>query len=330
MSLVNASSLGIPSSLTFLGGSLSSLTGHIASHPVTAPTASFDAIYAFGDSLSDAGNVYIATGKQSPVSPPYFQGHFTNGFTWVEDLAVSHGLGPLAPSLLSAQGSNSTDFAFGRAETGTTPLHVADDGDLPSQLMQFEEAYPTPQTNALYTLSIGSVDLFDAISVFPSAPLTALANIGIAVLNVDNFILQLAAHDGKNFLVLTAPDIGKAPAYESEGPVAFVTASALSAVFNSALTTSLQAIAAENHLNLSIVDTYSLVDKGVAHPELFNLTNVTDPVWTGNYTDPNSGTLRATTQAAQSQYLFWDQVHPTAAGHIILASAAETSLLHVA
>ena len=132
MSLVNASSLGIPSSLTFLGGSLSSLTGHIASHPVTAPTASFDAIYAFGDSLSDAGNVYIATGKQSSVSPPYFQGHFTKGLTWVEDLAVSHGLGPLAPSLLSAQGSNSTDFAFGRAETGTTPLHVADDGDLPS------------------------------------------------------------------------------------------------------------------------------------------------------------------------------------------------------
>ena len=325
MSLVNASSLGIPSSLTFIGSSLSSLAGHIANHPVSAPSASFDAIYAFGDSLSDAGNAYIATGKQSPVSPPYFQGHLTNGLTWVEDLALSHGLGPLAPSLLSAQGvPNSTDFAFGRAETGTTPLHAADGGDLPSQLMQFEAAYPTPQTNALYTLSIGSVDLF------PSAPLTALADIGVAVLNVDNFVLHLAAHGGTNFLVLTAPDIGKAPAYASEGPVASVTASVLSAVFNSALTASLQAIAAENHLNLSIVDTYSLVDKGVADPELFNLTNVTDPVWTGNYTDPNSGSLRATTPAAQSQYLFWDQVHPTAAGHAILASAAETSLLHVA
>ena len=30
------------------------------------------------------------------------------------------------------------------------------------------------------------------------------------------------AHGGKNFLVLTVPDIGKAPAFESEGPVASV------------------------------------------------------------------------------------------------------------
>jgi len=30
------------------------------------------------------------------------------------------------------------------------------------------------------------------------------------------------AHGGKDFLVLTVPDIGKAPAFESEGPVASV------------------------------------------------------------------------------------------------------------
>ena len=83
----------------------------------------------------------------------------------------------------------------------------------------------------------------------------ALADIGVAVLNVDNIIPQLAAHGGENFLVLTAPDIGEAPAFESEEPVASVTASALSAVFNSVLTASLQAIAAENRLNLGIADT---------------------------------------------------------------------------
>ena len=80
---------------------------------------------------------------------------------------------------------------------------------------------------------------------------------------------------------------------------------------------------------MAIVDTYSLVDKAVADPALFGFTDVTDPVWTGNFTDPNSGTLRASTPAAQSQYLFWDQDHPTSAAHMLLAGAADASLLHV-
>ena len=132
-----------------------------------------------------------------------------------------------------------------------------------------------PQPNALYTLSIGADDLFAAISAFPSTPFKALSDIGAAVVNVDKFVLQLAAHGGKNFVVLSVPDIGKAPALREP--------SAISAVFDAALTTSLQAIAATDHLNLDIVDTYSLVDQAVAHPALFGFTNVTRPVWTGNY-----------------------------------------------
>lgn len=350
MSPINASSLGIPSSLNFIRSGLNRLagdayklvstdfanddtiTGTGFTHPIisftppaSAPSLSFGAIYAFGDSLSDAGNDYIATGRQIPVSPPYYPGHFTNGLTWVEDLARLQGMAPLAPSL----SPGGTDFAFGGAETGTTPLHTAGPTDLPAQLAQFNAAYPTAQPNALYTLSIGGNDLFDAIAAFPSSPLQALSDIGAAVVNVDNFILQLSAHGGKNFLVLNVPDAGKAPAYESQGPVVSLTASTLAAVFDAALTASLQAIAAKDHLNMAIVDTYSLVDKAVADPALFGFTDVTDPVWTGNFTDPNSGTLRASTPAAQSQYLFWDQDHPTSAAHMLLAGAADASLLHV-
>jgi phospholipase/lecithinase/hemolysin len=77
---------------------------------------SFSAIYAFGDSLSDAGNIYSATttlGTPEPVSPPYFQETyqvgpaqtvadvFSDGPTWVQDLSLSLGLGTLAPSLLT-------------------------------------------------------------------------------------------------------------------------------------------------------------------------------------------------------------------------------------
>src|ERR1700676_2560923 len=70
----------------------------------------YSALYAFGDSLSDAGNVSIVTAAAfatDPVSPPYykeqygpFAGHvFSNGPVWVQDLSIALGLGTLAPSL---------------------------------------------------------------------------------------------------------------------------------------------------------------------------------------------------------------------------------------
>src|SRR5690242_7531767 len=74
----------------------------------------FTGIVAFGDSLSDAGNVFIATNGQLPA-PPYFNGHFSNGPTWVEDLSQALGLGTLRPSL-----AGGTDFAYGSAITGNS------------------------------------------------------------------------------------------------------------------------------------------------------------------------------------------------------------------
>lgn len=70
----------------------------------------------------------------------------------------------------------------------------------------------------------------------------------------------------------------------------------------------------------------SLSDAAVANPARFGLTNVTDPVWTGNYNDPNSGTLASTNSAVQNQYLFWDHLHPTAHGHEVLGAHAVHAL----
>src|SRR5271170_5974004 len=71
-----------------------------------------DSIYAFGDSLSDAGNVFIGSGGTIPGFP-YFDGQFSNGPVWLETLAAGLGLAPLTPSL-----AGGTDYAYGAAETG--------------------------------------------------------------------------------------------------------------------------------------------------------------------------------------------------------------------
>ncbi|MEM7066412.1 MAG: SGNH/GDSL hydrolase family protein [Cyanobacteria bacterium P01_B01_bin.77] len=69
--------------------------------PVEVSAATFSKLYVFGDSLSDAGNVFNATlavndlpvapgivvPPVSPPDPPYFQGRNSNGPVWVEYLA---------------------------------------------------------------------------------------------------------------------------------------------------------------------------------------------------------------------------------------------------
>ncbi|MBV8399121.1 MAG: SGNH/GDSL hydrolase family protein [Acetobacteraceae bacterium] len=338
MAAINEQNLGFPSTSAFLaaeaavlagapGAGVPSLIGSVSvPDPAQRPVAPFSAIYAFGDSLSDAGNSYIITGGKAPVSPPYSEGRSSNGPVWVQDLSQSLGLGPLEPSLAPPSVPNRTDFAIGFAQTGTTELHAATSIDLPAQLAAFEAAVPNPSPDALYTVSIGANDLFGAIASLSTQPAAALKTIQSAVGNVDNFVSGLASHGAKNLLFLTVPDLGLTPAATSQGPLASVTASALSALFDTELTVSLEFVASADHVRLDVVDAYSLSKQQVSDPSAFGFTNVTDPVWTGNNTDPSSGTLRATTPAAQNQYLFWDHVHPTARGHAIAAAFAYESL----
>ena len=78
----------------------------------TGPASAFSALYAFGDSLTDTGNVYLA----APGVPlaPYYNGRFSNGPLWVEGLANNLGLS-INPSV-----GGGTNYAFGGAVTGPT------------------------------------------------------------------------------------------------------------------------------------------------------------------------------------------------------------------
>src|SRR6516164_8136639 len=119
-----------------------------------------ETLFAFGDSLSDAGNDYYIDGGTDPVSP-FYQGHFSNGLTWVEDLSNMLGLGALTPSLKGGH-----DFAFGGAETGPTAIEGANPGDLLWQVAQYALLHPTPVGGALYTLDIGGNDIIKALDEF--------------------------------------------------------------------------------------------------------------------------------------------------------------------
>jgi phospholipase/lecithinase/hemolysin len=237
----------------------------------------------------------------------------------VQDLAAALGLPAVKPSL-----DGGHDFAYGGAEAGNEPLHTVNPIDLPSQLAQFLADDPHPAANALYTLSIGANDLLDAIPAYAANPSGARADIQAAVNNETLFLQGLAADGARNVLILNVPDLGKTP--EEAGNAA--TASQLSSIYDTELDAALKALVAQDHLSIHLVDAYTLIDEGVADPAKFGLKNVTTPVWTGNYDNPFSGTLNAH-GAAQNAYLFFDHLHPTAAGHEIVAAAAQTALAAV-
>lgn len=333
MSLLNPKALGLLSSPTFIGGALDDLAGAFGSvagdltglagspAPVlAAPSAlPYSAVYAFGDSLSDVGNLYALTLHAAPAVP-YVGGHFTNGAVWVQDLAAQLGLASPQPSVLGG-----TDFAYGGAETGAEALHPVSPIDLPSQLAQFAASRPALVGNALYTISIGANDVFDAVGAYAANPTGAVTDIGQAVANETSFVASLAGLGVRNLVVLNVPDLGKTPTETARGAATSNVASALSKLYDNKFSVALSSLAATDHLSVHLVDAFALLDKGIATPAAYGLMNVTQPVWTGNYYNPLSGTLNAK-GAAQNGYLFFDSIHPTAAGHAIIANSAHASL----
>ena len=297
----------------------------------------YSTIYAFGDSLSDAGNVSVASQLSTSisVSPPYFHANysipfpasaavFSNGPTWVQDLSITLNLGTLAPSLL---GGN--DFAYGGAQTGPTPqnasnpLNFLNPLDLPAQLTEFQTKVSHPSAAALYTLSIGGNDVINILSDPALTPAQQSTDITAAITNTVSFLHALAQGGARHVLVMNVTDLGLVPVESGKA----VLASSLSIQYDSQLATALATEAASDALDLHILDARTLLDAVVANPAGNGLTNVTTPVWSGNFTSASSGTLAATGLAAQDQFLFWDKIHPTETGQKILASNAAALVL---
>ncbi len=289
----------------------------IASDSITVPPGGFTDLYAFGDSLSDAGNIgYLSRGLEPAA--PYNAGRFTSGNVWVQDLAVNLGLPAVKDSL---QGG--TDYAYAGAETGANPQHTALPTDLPSQLLQFELNTPRPSANALYTVWAGSNDIL-GLADSSLTPAQQQAGAQQAANNEVSMIKGLISHGAKNLVVLDVPDLSKTPSGLA-APNTAATKAALAQAFNADLGAGLQAIMATGAAKIDYIDTFGLLDGVIANPAPFGFTNVTQPLWTGNYTDPSSGGLRAV-GAAQAGYVFFDGLHPTAQTHYLLAASVTQTL----
>jgi phospholipase/lecithinase/hemolysin len=296
----------------------------------TPAAAAYTAIYAFGDSLSDAGNLFAESENAIPLKP-YVDGHFSNGPTWVEDLSQMLGLGPMKPFLTS---NNGTNYAFGGAQTGTTdinpfdpnsPIHI----DFPDQIIAFNLVDPNPVKGSLYTLDIGANDIMNALEAFSENKIsydeveTVVMQAETNTIDSVKSLIGLGAH---SLLFYEVPNLGLTPRFD--GTALQADASDLAAAFNAAVLKGLARFKSDG-LNVFTLDTYDLLGEIKADPSGFGFTNVSDPCWTGGFADPNSGALCSPNLDDQNHFLFWDEVHPTAAGHLLASEFAVDALAAV-
>jgi phospholipase/lecithinase/hemolysin len=296
--------------------------------PAVRAQAAYDGVVVFGTSLSDSGNAFVLWGTASTRSDyqldpllvptaPYAQGghHFTNGRTWVEQLAGSLGhAGSVRPAFKS-EGTVATNYAVAAAR-------ARDDGknlNLTAQVDAFLQATSgAASSDSLYVIEMGGNDIRDALVAYPNGHDTVIhdAVVGIAV-NIQRLYLAGA----RQFLIWSAPNTALTPALRylnSVKPGTAQLATGLTMAFNGGLAGVVAEWTQAPGVHIARLDAFALLNEVVVNGETFGLSNVTAACIT-----PGAEPFACITP---DEYLFWDGIHPTAAVHRIIAQRAAAAL----
>jgi phospholipase/lecithinase/hemolysin len=209
----------------------------------------YSAVFVYGDSLSDNGNLYAVSG----IPPaPYYNGRFSNGPVAVEQLA-------------SQLGAPLHDFAWGGATTG-----IGNSGDggsqtslgifgLPGMISELA-AYPVPPalvSSSLFVVWGGANDF------------EAGGSVTNAISAINTIVAYLQASGATHILVPGLPDLGLTPEFYGDAA-----ATAFSQQFNQGLQSTLPS-------GVVYSDVYGLLNSVTQDPAAYGLTDVTTPCFTG-------------------------------------------------
>lgn len=276
----------------------------------TASAQDYGRIVTFGDSLSDNGNLYAATGNTTPTSPPYFQGRFSNGPVWVELLGWTQARvgGSLTGSYNSAYGGSRTDNAV--------PFPTG----MRQQITNYLGSGGTFDGDDLVTIWGGANNIFQGLPTAGAQPdpFGYIAGVSVAAAADMGFMINQVSDAGAGtILVANLPNLATTPQFAG-GPAQGLAGHATNA-FNAALFAQVSAQAAANpNSNVIYMDMNRAFNVLLSAPGRFGFSNVTQSCFNG-----------VTVCSTPDSYVFWDGVHPTAAGHRLIASAAVDYLYYL-
>jgi phospholipase/lecithinase/hemolysin len=261
----------------------------------------YTGIVAFGDSLTDVGNRYAATGGTDPSSPPYDDGRWSDGPLWVEHLAAGLGLPAPTPSALGG-----TDYAAADAGTATTGYAHNGSANIGTQVGAYLATHPAIDGRQLFVIWGGTNDFGPHSTPDPAA----------TVANLSAEITELARAGARQFLVPNLMPLGEVPALNKMDAATRAKFDGLAAQFNSQLAAAEVGLQASLGIKIHQLDVYGLVDQVIANPGRFGITDVIDQAKSGDEGDPG------VVVPNPDQYLFWDNIHPTETFEQLLGAQA--------
>ena len=277
----------------------------------SAGATDFSNVIVFGDSLSDGGNISLAS---APAIQPPLRFTTNPGTTTAEN--VAEGLGfTLAPSA-----AGGTDFAWGGAGFVN---NVAAVPTIPQQLqMYLGAAGGKADGNALYQVWGGANDVFYLSGTLTDPNAIAAGTVNAARTEL-GMLGSLQAAGARYVVVYNLPDLGKTPSAAAGGAAAQAGASQLAVVYNGVLNSGLAQLS-NNGLNIIPVNSFALLNEVVANPSAYGFSNVTAPACGAGSSSvqcgPQGSGLPYTYAPGTDQtYLFADGVHPTTAAHAMFS-----------
>ena len=290
-----------------------------------------DRIVVFGDSLSDPGNAFALNGGQIVAPPdygmttlleviqlvpeaPYASRRFSNGPTWIEILAGTIGLGASVKPAFTGSDGRASNYAVGGATAfGAGPT------DLNAQVDFFlRDVGGRAPADALYVIEFGGNDV-RAILAGQDPALV----IGGAMASIAQNVGKLHHAGARRFLIWSAPDLGRTPALQRlntfVAPGIAGIATDLSGFYNQNLQGVLQGLGALPDIAIVPFDAFGLLADVQAHPARFGLRDATNACIQPNVPElgfPSAAPFRC---LQQDRFFFWDGIHPTRAGHAIIA-----------
>ena len=294
----------------------------------------FSGIVVFGTTLSDPGNGFVLLGENGTppdyeIGPllvptlPYARGghHLSNGATWIEQFGKSVALGgSVRPALRGS--AQATNFAIGTARARVIPVPSGvPDISLTGQVNAFlAQSGGVADPDALFVIEMGGNDVRDAFA--SGDPLIAAAIVDAALDAIAANVIRLYQAGAREFLVMNVPNIALTPAVRALGPAAVVPATQATLAFNLGLSAPivgvLDQLSALPGSSFHLLDAFQLLNEITLSPEAFGLTNVEDACVT-----PDVPPFKCDNP---DQFLFWDGLHPTRAGHALLAEEAASVL----
>ena len=279
----------------------------------------------------------------------YVSGRLSNGPTWVELVGTALNRGQNVRPAFATTDLHALNFAVaGATASGLGPL--PEQFELRGQVAAYvaRTAQIGTTSDTLYVIAIGGNDVRAAADSLsdPDAETTPDTVFTAAINGLRESILALKSKGAQKILLWNAPNLGRSPAIHrvaALGPCAGLSEPVrslcvqgvadffmgLSADYNARLDNLLLEGELQG-IEFLRFDAFGLLDPIQAHPRRYGLTTATEacirPSW------PDFGVITPFPHRCPfpDRFFFWDGIHPTRAGHAIIAVLVGKELVRAA